>query len=138
MLYNGNRATAAARVGAGDRFTIGGTELLSSPTDPVHGQATIAYPRIAPALVLGWGNLVPRGGGHWSVPFELGVVYSRAPSTTLALHGTACRSDGTDCRDLARDPGLQALVRAEEGRVDDRLAPLQVLPIVSLGLGYEF
>jgi hypothetical protein len=137
MVYNGNRASADARVPAGERFTIGGTELLSSSMDPVSGTASIDFASVAPALVIGWGNIVPRGG-RWSVPFELGVVYTRAPSTTLALRGTACSMDGDDCRDIARDPLLQARVAAEEASLEDRLAPIKVLPIVSLGVGYKF
>ena len=136
MLYNGNGVRARANVGAGQPFTVGGVELTSSVMDPVSGSATVDFARVAPALVLGWGNLVPRGGGRWSVPFELGVVYAGSPTTTLALVGTACDADG-DCRDL-RDPTLQALVRAEEARLDQRLAPFKVLPVVSLGLGYRF
>ncbi|HVV82485.1 MAG TPA: hypothetical protein VHE35_05370 [Kofleriaceae bacterium] len=138
MIYNGNRVTAAAGVPGGELFTAGGEQLLSSPMDPVDGRASIDFATLAPALVIGWGNLAPRRGSHWSVPFELGVVYSRAPSTTLALRGTACAPTGDDCHDIAREPLLQAAVRAEEARIDARLAPLKVLPVVSLGVGYRF
>jgi hypothetical protein len=81
---------------------------------------------------------VPRGLSRWSFPFELGVVYTRAPSTTLALRGTACRADGTDCHDLASDPTLRAAMAGQEARLDADLAPLRFLPIVSLGVGYAF
>jgi hypothetical protein len=74
MLYNGNQVSAVASVPAGHSFDLGDAELFSSAADPVKGTAKIAFNKVAPSLLIGWANIVPRGNRRWSIPFELGVV----------------------------------------------------------------
>jgi hypothetical protein len=138
MVYNGNRISAVASEPGGGTFTLDDRELMSDPSDPVRGTAVIEFERVAPALVIGWGNILPRGGRRWSVPFEIGVVYARPPTLALALHGSACDADGSSCRDLDREPLLRAAMAREEATWNADLAPLKILPVVSLGFGYKF
>ena len=138
MIYNGNRATGRATVPPGAMFRVHHTDLRSDLADPVSGTATIEFARVAPALMIGWGNLVPRGRRRWSVPVELGVVYARPPTTTIELHGTACDPDGDPCRDITREPLLQGQVELREAEVDAEIARLRFLPVVSIAFGYVF
>ena len=93
---------------------------------------------VAPSLLIGWGNIVPHGNRRWSIPFELGVVYSRAPTSTLTLGGSACNQNGTNCRNTATDPTLQADVTKEQNKMNSDLAVLKILPVLSLGFSYKF
>ena len=138
MLYNGNRVEATAFTPGGTQFTLGNDTLYSSPANPVRGDATIAFKRVAPSVVFGWGNVVPRGERHWSIPVELGVVFSRAPTATLNLAGSACLPNGSNCRNIASEPLLQADVQQEQANLNDDLSVLKIIPVISFGFSYGF
>lgn len=138
MLYNGNQVSALASVPGGRRFELGDENLISNPANPITGNATIGFEKVAPTLLIGWGNLIPRGNRRWSIPFELGVVYSRAPSSTLTLTGSACNQNGTNCRNIASDAGLQASLARQQAEFNSDLSVLKALPVLSLGFSYKF
>lgn len=138
MLHNGNQLSAVATVPGGDSFSLGDEDLFSSRANPVNGTAKIAFEKIAPSLNIGWGNIVPRGNKRWSIPFELGLVYSRAPTSTLSFGGSACNQTGTNCRNIATDPKLQADVAKEQVNMNSDLSILKVIPVLSLGFSYKF
>lgn len=138
MLYNGNQVGLQAFVPPGQTFDLGDETLYSSAANPVTGNGTVAFHKIAPSLTLGWGNILTRGNRRWSIPFELGVVYSRAPTATITFAGSACLRNGTNCRNVATDPGLQADVAREQSNLNEDLTVLKIIPIVSLGFSYKF
>jgi hypothetical protein len=138
MIHNGNQLSAVATVPGGDSFSLGDDELFSNRANPVIGSAKIGFEKIAPSLNIGWGNIVPRGNRRWSIPFELGLVYSRAPTTTLSFGGSACNQIGTNCRNIANDPALQADVTREQNNMNSDLSILKVIPVLSLGFSYKF
>jgi len=138
MLHNGNRVDALANTPGGTQFTIGGDTFLSNPANPVNGSATVAFKKVAPMLTIGWGNIVPRGDRHWSIPVELGFVYSGSPTASLNLIGSACLPNGTNCRNIATEPILQADVREQETKVNDDISMLKIIPVFSFGFGYRF
>ena len=138
MIYNGNRVEATAFVPAGQQFTLGNDRLLSNPSNPVVGDAKVAFAKVAPQITIGWGNIATRGDRRWSIPVELGVVFSRAPTGTLSLGGSACLPNGTNCRNVATEPALQADVRQQEADLNDDLEVLKIIPVISFGFGYRF
>lgn len=138
MVYNGNGLEATATVPAGRKFSLGDESLISNPANPVTGTAKIAFEKVAPVLLIGWGNLIPRGERRWSIPFETGVVYSRAPTATLNLGGSACSPGGTNCRSIAGDAGLQRDLTTQQNKMNSDLSVLKALPIISLGFSYRF
>jgi hypothetical protein len=138
MIYNGNRVEATALVPGGQQFTLGNDRLLSNPSDPVRGAAKVSFARVAPEITVGWGNVAPRGDRRWSIPVELGVVFSRAPAAVLGLIGSACLPNGTNCRSVAFEPLLVADVRQEEADLNDDLEVLKVIPVISFGFAYRF
>lgn len=138
MLYNGNEVDAKASVPGGRTFSLGDEDLVSDPARPVSGSASVTFKKVAPSLVLGWGNIVPRGNRRWSIPVELGVVYSRAPTATLNLVGGACLRNGTNCRNMATDPALQADLRKEEAQLNDDISVLELIPVLSVGFSIKF
>jgi hypothetical protein len=134
FLYMKNTVAAGASVGAGMPFSLGGQPYTNSVSDPVNGSAGVVFPhKFAPMMVMGFGNLIPRSGRHWSVPFELGAAYTGAPVINVALNGTACNSQG--CSSIVQN---QSDVTAEVKTFNEDLKRLPVYPIVSLGFGYRF
>jgi hypothetical protein len=137
VFYNGNHAAATALVPAGMTFDLNDTTYTSSATDPVHGTAEVLFgKKQAPSFTIGWGNIVPRRGGHFSVPVEIGFEYIGKPTLTYNLMGTACSSQG--CGTFTDDPEIQADLKAEQNELNNDIAPLRFYPIVSIGLGYKF
>lgn len=138
-VYNGNHVNAAALVPGGTKFTLDDQDYQSSAVDPIRGNATLDFGRtVAPNLTVGFGNLIPRKGGHWSVPFEIGAEFVGQPKLTLNLSGTACQVNTVNCFNAATDPQFQSNVRGEEQQINDDLKALQVFPILSIGVGYRF
>ena len=138
MLYNGNRVEATAFVPGGQSFTLGNDRLLSNPSNPVNGDSKVEFEKVAPQITVGWGNIATRGDRRWSLPVELGVVFSRSPTATLNLGGSACLPNGTNCRNVATEPALQADMRQQEAKINDDLHVLRMIPVLSFGFGYRF
>ena len=139
-IYNGNRYNGTATVPGGNTITLNDQDYTSSPTNPV--VATFGTPdnrfgsRVAPSLTVGFGNLVPRGEGHWSFPFEIGFQYIKPPQITLSLTGTACGTDG--CQNVSSDAMTQANIEAQQARINSDIYDLRFYPILSFGVGYKF
>lgn len=137
MFYNGNELQATVRADSGSTFDLGDRTYRSSPTDPVRGDASVVFERVAPSLMMGWGNAVPRTK-RWSIPFELGVVFSKAPTATLGLTGSVCDPSGVNCRSVATDASVQADVRAQEADINDAIDVLRFIPVISIGVAFSF
>ena len=136
-LYFKSAVEGAVNVVPGQRFKLGGTEYLNSVDDPVEGTASLDFPRkLAPMVLLGFGNLIPRSGRHISVPFEIGGAYLQPPQIHLQLAGTACTTEG--CGSAATDPSSQADLEAERVKLNRDIRPLQIYPIVSIGFALRF
>ncbi len=136
-LYFKNSVSAAANVGPGQQFRLGGVTYINSVDDPVEGAASLKFQRkIAPMVLLGFGNLIPRSGRHISVPFEFGGAYLAPPQFGLQLAGTACTTQG--CFNTATDPAAQANLSAEVAKLNHDIRFLQVYPIISIGLALRF
>jgi hypothetical protein len=75
MLYNGNKATATIQVPGSRSFTLGDIQYFSSSTNPITGTGTVPMTKVAPELLFGFGNLLPRSGRHFGVNFEFGFAY---------------------------------------------------------------
>ena len=136
-LFFQNSIAGSASVPEGQSFTLGGTTYLNSVDDPVHGTAAVTYrKRLAPLVLLGFGNILPRSGRHLSVPIEFGGAYLQPPDIALALAGTACTNQG--CFNAGTDPTVQANLAAERSRFSSDLRFLEVYPIVSIGVACRF
>jgi hypothetical protein len=142
-FYNGNHIAATTGVAAGQTFTLNGVVYISSPSDPIRGMFNLEFGnQLAPSLTMGFGNMISRKGGHWSVPFEIGAEYlGKKPQIALALMGSACQG-GTlpaNCSPAATDPTTAQNVRAEQTNLNDDIpTQLRFFPIVSIGVSYKF
>lgn len=140
LFYNGNKLTATASVPAGQTFSLGGTEYESDPSgaNPITGNGQLTWPKAAPSILAGFGNILPRSGRHFGFNFEVGGEYMGAPTVGLNLQGTACDSTGANCVNAATDPGVQSSIQAQEKKINHDLSPFKFFPQISLGFGINF
>ena len=138
ILYNGNNLNATANVPGGQTFDLNDQTYTSSPSDPIHGSASLTFGnRTAPSITIGAGNMIPRhGDSHWSLPFEIGMEYIKDPMLTLALAGSACQQGV--CQNVGTNPQFQANLQAENTDLNNDIHDLRFYPILSLGLAYKF
>lgn len=137
LIYNGNGITATAAVPGNSTFSLGGTDYLSDPSQPITGNGKLDFRKAAPSILFGFGNLVPHTR-HFAINFEAGVVFEGAARTALNLAGNACDTNGTNCVNAATDPTVQSSVQSEEAKINHKLNPFKYYPVISLGFGYRF
>jgi hypothetical protein len=135
VFYNGNRASATASA-IGQSFTLNNITYLSNPATPITGTGTVKFSRVGPSIMFGVGNLVPRGH-RFSISFEIGGVYQGSPNVTLNLTGSACDPTGTNCRNVATDPGIQSNVQAQQTKYNSDISRFKFWPVISLGFGFK-
>lgn len=146
MLYNQNKISANAIGATGSNIKLDGQEYYSETSDPltVNGSLGLNTNKQAFTLTTGWGNMIPRKGGHWSFPFELGAAFTGTPTVNLALGGSACTTEsdaatsGASCVPMASDSTAQANLTAQIAKWKNDLNPLKVYPIFSFGISYAF
>lgn len=138
MVYNDNHVNATASIPGGQTFTLDNTSYLSSPVNPVGGTAKLYFTKVDPTVMIGFGNLVPRNGSHFSVNFEVGVAFEGSPKVNLNLNGSACALDGTNCQNIQTTPSIQNNVQGERAKLVNDLAPFKYYPLMSLTIGYRF
>ncbi len=131
------RAAGLAAVSGGTSFTLDSSSYLSSVDDPINGVARLTFgDRVAPLVLLGFGNLLPRTGKHVTFPFEVGAAAMRPPQLTVQLQGTACTSQG--CFNTVTDPDIQKNLKAEVVKLQNDLQLIKAYPMVSLGVACRF
>ncbi len=145
IFYNQNEITASGIVAGGSKVTLNDQDYLSNASTPisVNGKLGLNARKQAFTATIGWGNMIPRKGGHWSFPFELGGVFTGVPTLNMDLAGLACpTSDGFTCSspyvDMGTNTTAQANLNAQIDKYRKDLDPLQVYPIVSFGVSYAF
>ena len=88
--------------------------------------------------------MIPRKGGHWSFPFELGAAFTGSPSLNVGLTGWACIDQAqTECSDVSNTgnpvgAAVQSNLSAQVAKWKNDLDPLKVYPIFSFGVSYAF
>jgi len=152
LLYNGNQLSASDTVAGGTSFTLNDQTFYSANTNsatgatPVNGNASLGLNTTKPAFTIttGWGNMIPRKGGHLSFPFELGVAVTGQPSLNANLAGWACYDQAqTECTNISSttDPiaiAVQSDLQAQITKWKSDLSPLKTYPIISVGVAYAF
>jgi hypothetical protein len=138
LFYNGNSLVASAAVPGGQTFSLGGTTYMSDPTAPVTGTGKLDFVKVAPSLMVGVGNLIPRNGRHYSFLFEIGAVYQGSARVALNFAGNVCDPTGTVCGPIASDPTVQANIVAQQQKIQKDVNPYRFYPVISGGIGFNF
>lgn len=137
LFYNGNRVTANSLIPTGKTLTSGTESFVSNPKNPITGSASMSLKRVAPVVLFGFGNLVPRSR-RFSFTSDLGVVFQGQPNTSFQLTGSACDPTGVHCRSVNKDPSIQSDVKSGEQTMRDDLSFMKFYPVVSVEFGYHF
>ena len=152
LFYNQNQLTATDTVAGGTSFTLNDQTFYSANANsatgatPVNGNAALGLNTTEPAFTIttGWGNMIPRKGGHLSFPFEIGVAVTGQPSLNATLAGWACYDQAqTECTNISSttDPiaiAVQSDLQAQIAKWKSDLSPLKTYPIISIGVAYAF
>jgi hypothetical protein len=139
VVYDGNKGTAIASVPAGQTFTLNNVSYYSASGDPVNGTGAITAHKVAPEVLIGIGNLVPRSGRHFTANFEVGVAFQGSPNARLNLTGSTCLGSGSvGCATIASNPVVQANIVGQQNKINSDLALFKYYPIVRLSFGYKF
>ena len=145
-FYNQTGASASGVTSAGSSITLGSQKYYSDSTNPMNLSASLglnAHPQTF-SLTTGWGNMISRKGGHWAFPFEIGVIFTGAPTVGLNITGSACtvQSDaainGPSCVNMATNTTAQTNIATQVAKYKNDVNPLQVWPILSGGISYNF
>lgn len=145
LLLNQNRVSALGIAAPGTSITIDETTYYSQTSNPLNATANLGLnPRKqAFTMTTGWGNLISRRGGHWSVPFEIGAAFVGAPTLTVVASGSACLDQAqTMCSPITGSSQIatefQSNLTAQVAKWKNDLAPFRYYPIASFGIGYNF
>jgi hypothetical protein len=149
LVYNGNNANVNISIPGGQTFTIGGTTYESgdatSANGPITGNLTVKFNRVAPEILIGTGNLVPRGHRrHWSINGDFGFEYEGSPKIGFGLAGSACvppSSSGLLCVNAATDPIVQNNIKAQQAKYNRNASAkfyYSLWPVFSTGFSYSF
>lgn len=141
MLHNENQVSGTFVVNGGTSLSLNNVKYYSLSSDPITGSGGITLNNGKPEAVFttGWGNLISRKGGHWSIPVEIGAVLSGAPGVNVSLTGgEACDASGANCVYAASDPTVQSNLQSQIAKYKSDLDPLKFYPILSIGVGYNF
>jgi hypothetical protein len=146
MLLNQNNISATGVSTAGTSITLGSQEYYSDATDPFAISANLGLNTHKQAFTMttGWGNMISRRGGHWSFPFELGAAFTGVPTVNINLTGSACTNqadaadNGPTCVNLATNATAQSNLNSQIAKYQKDLNPLEVYPILSFGVAYNF
>ena len=134
LFSNGSLLNATLAVPAGQSFTLSGTTYTSNG---LTGAGALKFNRVAPSVLFGIGNLVPRGNHRFSVKFEIGGAFRGSPAVALNFAGSVCNQTDTVCQNAATYPGFQSSVAAQQAKFDSDISFFKFYPIVSVGFGFK-
>lgn len=141
VFANDNRARATALVPPGSAITLNGQDYTSSITDPLHGAGSVDFRKVSPGFTLGWGNLIPRTGSHFSLPLQAGFYYVGQPGLKVSFSGSACdptQPAAIGCASVTEDSGFQQNLAQFIARNNHNLSYASFFPVLSFGVGYSF
>jgi hypothetical protein len=139
VFLNNNSFAAQATVPVGTTLTLDGLDFAGSQADPLQGSGKVSFAPVAPGMTIGFGNLVSKGKGHWTLPVEAGFYYTGQPRLEVNFTGQACSPDDpTACQDVSQDQDFQTSLAKFIARQNHNLSYARFFPILSLGVGYAF
>lgn len=139
LLYNGNGISATVAVPTGQTFTLN-SHQYESGSPAMTGTASLNLNKVAPEILFGIGNMIPRNGRHFSGQFEIGAIYEGSPNFVFNLAGTVCQppnSTGPTCQSVTASQ-VQTDIAGQEAKINHDAAPFKFYPIISGGFSVAF
>ncbi len=141
VFLNQTGVRATVIVPPGQTISLDSGEYVSSHADPLHGSASIGIKKTSPGLTIGYGNIIPRSGKHFSFPVEVGFYYVGQPTLKVDFTGSACdpsEPEPLGCQPVQEDTGFQRDLAAFIRRNNNNLSYASFIPVASFGVGYSF
>jgi hypothetical protein len=141
VFLNQTSVRATVIVPPGETISLDDGDYVSSQADPLHGNASIGVWKTSPGLTIGYGNIVPRSGKHFSFPVEAGFYYVGQPTLKVDFSGSACdpsEPQPLGCQPVQQDAGFQSDLAAFIRRNNNNLSYASFIPVLSFGVGYSF
>ncbi len=122
VTFNNMKLDMLAR-GNGQPMTVGNRTFVSSPDDRLN--VKIEFPKTTPYLGIGYGHQLSKG---WGFVFDLGASIGKA------------RVSETHAGPNLGNPALvsQADIDAELAEIRDGVGKIKAIPMLSIGLRYQF
>jgi len=147
MFLNENQITMATNIVPGTSFTLNNQTFYSATgATPLSGTGVLGLNTNRPAATItgGFGRFIPRSNRHWSLPAELGVVFTGAPTVNIHASGWVCLDAAqTQCSNLG-DPTNPVAVEFNSAlqtsltRWRSYLSRVPIYPIISYSVIYSF
>jgi hypothetical protein len=141
VFLNQTNVRATVIVPAGETISLDNGDYVSSDADPLHGSSSVGVWKTSPGLTIGYGNIIPRSGKHFSFPVEVGFYYIGQPTLKVDFRGSACdpsEPQPLGCQPVQDDVGFQHDLAAFIRRNNNNLSYASFFPVASFGLGYSF
>ena len=135
-----NRSLLSATLGVpgGNTFSLSGTTYTSDSANPLAGRGALNFNNtVAPSILFGVGNLVPRDNHHFSVKFDVGGAYRGSPNVKLNFTGSVCDQNGANCQSAASYATFQNSVLAQQSKFNKDISALKFYPIIRLEFGFK-
>lgn len=136
-VYNGNRVVANAIFPINKPQSAAGESFISSTKDPLIATATSSMRRVAPLVLFGFGNLVPKTR-HIAFGSDFGIIFQGTPNAVINVAGSACDLTGAHCQKVATDKDLKADLESGERTMQQDLRFMKFYPVLSFSIGYHF
>lgn len=137
LFSNGNLFAGTIDVPGGQSFTLNHDTYTSDSEDPVAGTGQLKFSKVAPSILFGIGDLVPRGKHHFSVRLEVGGAFRGTPTVGLNFTGSVCNSEGEACGSAASNAQFQTDVAAQVTKFNNDISVLKFYPVLQIGIGFR-
>lgn len=126
LNYNGTGVTLDAKPTKNGTFKFNNKQY--SARDLASVNATVDFPKVAPKLSLGWQSMESKSVSFFT---ELGVMITGSPEVSYEFN---CSSTlpASECAKVNND------IKSEEKKLKDDLDVVAVLPVLSVGVQYNF
>ena len=136
-LYNGNQVLANAVIPVNKPQFAAGESFVSSAKDPLIATAKSSMNRVAPLVLFGFGNLVPKTR-HIAIGSDFGIIFQGTPNAVVNVTGSACDLAGRHCQKVSSDKDLKADLESGEKTMQQDLGFMKFYPVLSFSIGYHF
>ena len=138
LFSNGNLFAGTLSVPSGQTFTLNSHTYTSGPSpNPIAGTGQLKFDTVAPSVLFGIGDLVPRGKHHFSVRFEVGGAFRGTPTVGLNFTGDVCTNGGETCGSTTSNAQFQTDVAAQVAKFNNDISVLKFYPILQFGVGFR-
>ena len=127
FLINGNGLQGKAKLAAGEKFEVDGTEYS---LDGNTASLDLSYRNFAPYLGLGW-DTTYGDDDHWGIALDFGVLFSGSPELEINAKVDSTRHPGATNTFNSK---LKKERESLQGDMDD----FKLWPVASLGIVYQF